>query len=455
MILPRTRTRTRTVASLLLLSCVTAPALSQARSPEDASRAASDTSVRIGVPAIRVQHLRPRDQRGLNVFETPKDDTVSFRGFAVQWGAAFTQEFQALDHENAATPVVVGGVNQNQLIGIGKGFNNAGANLYIDAQLGRGIRVALASYLSARHHQETWVKDGYFLIDDSPIANPVLDRIMRDVTLRIGHFEINYGDMHFRRTDNGQAIYNPLVGNLILDAFTTEIGAEAYWRRNGFMVMGGATGGEIRGQVTAADRRAPAWLGKLGYDRQLNEDLRVRLTGSMYAAYRSNSNTLYTGDRAGSPYFMVLENTTATETAQAWSGNIRPGFANAVHAYVANPFVKYRGLELFGNIETATGKATTEAAKRTMRQLAVDGTYRFYGDRLYAAARYNTLNGQLRGIANDITVDRVQIGGGWFVMPTLLTKLEYVSQTYHAFPANDIRNGGKFNGVMITGTVAF
>jgi hypothetical protein len=175
----------------------------------------------------------------------------------------------------------------------------------------------------------------------------------------------------------------------------------------------------------------------------------------MYAAYRSNSNTLYTGDRAGSPYFMVLENTAATETAAAWSGNIRPGFANAVHAYVANPFVKFRGLELFGNIETATGKATTETAKRTMRQLAVDGTYRFLDNRLYASARYNTLNGQLRGIANDVTVDRVQVGGGWFVMPTLLTKLEYVTQSYHAFPANDIRNGGKFSGVMITGTVAF
>ena len=40
-------------------------------------------------------------------------------------------------------------------------------------------------------------------------------------------------------------------------------------------------------------------------------------------------------------------------------------------------------------------------------------------------------------------------------MPTLLTKLEYVSQSYHAFPANDIRNGGKFSGVTITGTVAF
>ena len=60
-------------------------------------------------------------------------------------------------------------VNQNQLIDIGQGFNNANANLYLDAQLARGIRVALTMYLSSRHHHETWVKDGYLLIDGSPI----------------------------------------------------------------------------------------------------------------------------------------------------------------------------------------------------------------------------------------------------------------------------------------------
>ena len=84
------------------------------------------------------------------------------------------------------------------------------------------------SYLSARHHQETWVKDGYLLIDASPIENACSTSIMEYTTLRVGHFEVNYGDSHFRRSDNGNAMYNPFVGNYIIDAFTTEIGAEAY-----------------------------------------------------------------------------------------------------------------------------------------------------------------------------------------------------------------------------------
>jgi hypothetical protein len=36
------------------------------------------------------------------------------------------------------------------------------------------------------------------------------------VTVKVGHMEINYGDAHFRRSDNGNALYNPFVGNYIM-----------------------------------------------------------------------------------------------------------------------------------------------------------------------------------------------------------------------------------------------
>ena len=108
------------------------------------------------VPSIRVQHFRPRDERGLNMFEPPKDDSLVVTGFSLQWGAAFTQEFQGLHHTNTAAPRVVNGTDLNRLIVIGNGFNNAVANLYVDAQVAPGIRVALSSYLSSRHHEETW-----------------------------------------------------------------------------------------------------------------------------------------------------------------------------------------------------------------------------------------------------------------------------------------------------------
>ncbi len=407
------------------------------------------------VPAIEIQHIRPADARGLNVFEPPKADSIPYTGFKLGWGAAMTQQFQGLRHSNTAAPNVVNNVNTNQLITIGNGFNNAVANIYLNAQVAKGIRLAMTSYASARHHQESWIKDGYALVDESPIDNPLLNSIMKYTTLRVGHFEINYGDEHFRRSDNGQAMYNPFVGNFILDAFTTEIGGEAYFRAGPWLAMGGVTGGEIHGQVTAPAKRSESYLAKVGFDNTFAKNLRFRLTGSMYANGQSASNTLYTGDRAGSRYYDVLENGASTETANAWSGAIRPGFGNNVHAYVVNPFVKLGGVELFGNIETASGKGGTELINRTIRQYVGEGLYRFASDQLYLGARYNTVKGELAGIPNDINVNRWQYGGGWFVTPLLLTKVEYVNQKYLDFPTTDIRNGGQFKGFMVEGVLAF
>jgi hypothetical protein len=421
----------------------------------DTTKKEAPTKVSLYRP-LEINHFRPADQRGVNMFETPKEDIVPFDGFVLSFGGAFTQEFQGLAHENRANAVLVNGVNQNQLMTIGHGFNNAVANLNINAQIAPGIRVAMTSYLSARHHQETWVKDGYILIDDSPIDNALLKGIMKYTTMRVGHFEINYGDGHFRRSDNGNGMYNAFAGNYILDAFTTEIGAEVYARSKGLIAMLGTTSGEVKGQVTNPQGRSMSVLGKVGFDKQLTGAVRVRLTGSFYANNKAASNTLYTGDRAGSAYYSILENSASTETANAWSGQVRPGFANKVNAEVINPFIKVGGAEFFGSFETATGGSFTEPKLRTLHQNVYEGLYRFAGDKFYAGGRYNTLKGQLISKSSaDASVERYQIGGGWFVTPNVLAKVEYVNQKYTDFPITDIRYGGKFSGFMIQGVVGF
>jgi hypothetical protein len=404
---------------------------------------------------VKISFFNPHDARALNTFEPPKAERVPYTGFALQAGAAFTQQFQSIDHDNTASPNIVSGVDLNSLIDIGSGFNNADANLYLDMQLARGIRVALTSYLSSRHHSETWVKDGYLLIDGSPWEVESLDNLMKYLTLRIGHFEINYGDMHFRRSDNGQAMFNPLVGNLLLDAFTTEIGGEVYFRSSDFLAMAAVTGGEIRGQVIKPEQRSPSMMGKLGYDSQINPDLRVRLTGSLYNTTESISNTLYSGSRAGSRYYYVVENPNATEAAQAWSGDVRPGFGKKVTAWVVNPFIKYRGLELFGNVEQTEGRNANESAKRKWKHYAAEGVYRFLDNQLYVAGRYNVAEGRLAGMTSDVSIDRIQVGGGWFLTQNLLAKAEWVKQTYDDFPVTDIRNGAKFDGVVVEAVVSF
>ena len=405
---------------------------------------------------IGIQYARPMDQRGLNIFETTKVAGAEFDGFKLDWGASFTTQVQSLSHSNTATPVVVDNVNQNELQDIGFGFNNSTANLYLHSQVAPGMRVMLSMYLSSRHHNEAWVKDGYLQIDESPIEFAPLQALMQFMTIKVGHMEINYGDAHFRRSDNGNAMFNPFVGNYIMDSFTTEIGAEVYVKAKNVIAMGAVTGGEVRGTVLNPSKRGPAFIGKLGYDRQINDDLRVRLTGSVYKANKSNSNTLFSGDRAGSRYYWVMENTKASETGNFRSGLIVPGFSNEVTAMVVNPFVKLRGLELFGLLERAEGRASVEPADRVWNQLAVDAVYRFLpGEKLFVGGRYNTAWGQMRGIAQEVSVDRYEAGGGWFITPSVLAKLTYVNQKYNDFPSNNILNGGRFKGFMMEGVIGF
>ena len=459
------------VFSVALVAALAAPALAQQETKvasledpkittEGAPAKPADTTatkpLRFAPPPVEIQYYRPQDKRGLNVFETTKTAGAEFDGFRLDFGAAFTSQVQNLSHRNTAAPNMVSSVNANQLADIGFGFNNSTANVNLHAQLAPGVRVALTSYLSSRHHNETWVKDGYVQIDQSPIDFAPLKALMEIVTVRVGHMEINYGDAHFRRSDNGNAVYNPFVGNYIMDAFTTEIGGEVYLKAASVIVMGAVTGGEIRGTVLTPGQRGPTYIGKLGFDRQVKDDLRVRLTGSMYKADKALNSTLYGGDRAGSRYYYVLENTTATETAQKDSGLINPGFKNRVTAFQMNPFVKFRGLELFGVVERATGQASTETVERVWKQYAVDTVYRFLPDeKLFVGARYNRAHGELTGISGDVGANRWQLGGGWFITPNVLAKAEYVSQKYFGYPDTNIKNGGRFNGMMLEGVIAF
>lgn len=395
------------------------------------------------------QFFRPYDQRGVAMFESPKADTVEFTGLDISWGAAFTQQFQALEHSNESEAVIVDGQNVNELAELGAGFNLATANLVLDAELADGIRVNLITYLSSRHHPEAWVKGGYFLVNKLPmLQNDAIDRLMEYLTLRVGHFEINYGDAHFRRTDNGNAIYNPLVGNLIMDSFTTEIGGEVYVRSNGLMAMGAVTGGEIRGAVLQPEERAPSFYGKVGFDRQVNPDLRLRLTGSAYTTSKSLNNTLYSGDRAGARYYEVMNEGFT-------SGRVQPGFNDHVTAFMINPFVKFDGLELFGVLEWVNGGIDSETEDRSWDQYALEAIYRFAPrEQLFVAGRYNVVGGELLG-GNDVSINRIQFGGGWFLTENVLLKLEYVRQQYNDYPPTSILHEGTFNGLMIEGVLAF
>jgi hypothetical protein len=478
-----------------------------------------------------LQYFRHYDQRGVNVFETSKNDSVKFDGMKLRIGANFTQGFQSLSHSNSAKalltatgqptlietapgsgsfvnmatsapvagiiphPTIYGGytnatgsvtyMNGNQLYDMAPGFPLAQANLNLDVQLTDGVRVSLVSYMSSHHHNEFWVKGGYFQIDKVGFLNSeFMDRLWKNLTLKVGHMEINYGDAHFRRSDAGNTMYNPFIENNVMDAFNTEIGGELYWQRSGVIAMVGMTDGEIQGSVTKSNDRAPSIYGKLGYDKTYGENTRVRLTGSFYNTRSSISNTIYGGDRSGSNYQFVMEPYSATVTANAFSGRINPGFRDNVTAFMINPFVKFAGLEFFGTLEFSQGNTAVENGEiqyanpslgeipkldnRKFNQYQGELLYRFgQNEKFYVGGRYNIADGTLalnqsttatninQGTRTDVKLSRTAVAAGWYITPNILLKGEYVNQVYEGYPEEHIMSKGKFNGFVIQGVVGF
>ncbi len=416
-----------------------------------------------------IQYFRPNNRNGLHVFETTKNDSLPFTELKVKIGGNFTQDFQGLRHRNAATPVFVNGVNTNKLISLTNGFNLAMANLNVDVQLEDGIRMNLTMYLSSRHHHETWVKGGFVQFDKLLfLKSEMIDRMMRDVTIKIGDYEIDYGDQHFRRSDGGNSIYNPFTENYIMDEFATEIGGEVYYHPvNGLIIMGGVTNGQLNPSVVRSSKidtatgkvntSTPAFHGKIGYDRQCNEDFRFRLTGSFYQVQSTASNSLFSGDRTGSHYYYVMENTAATSDGNAFSGRYNPRFSDQVLTYMINPFIKYKGLELFGTYEMAKGRQITEPRMRSATQYAADLIYRFPREKenFWIGGRYNTLTTALPLNTDKVTINRMTCSIGWFVTKNIMMKAEYINQEYKNFATKDIRSGGKFDGFMIEASLGF
>lgn len=417
-------------------------------------------------------YWRPYDQRGVNVFEDPNIDTIGFDGVRVRVGGAFAQQFQAVSHSTEGIVEGTDPAEAQELYALSNGFNLATANLNIDAQLADGVRLNLVTYLSSRHHPEAWVKGGYIQFDKLAFLNSeLIDNIMTNLRIRVGHMEVNYGDQHFRRSDNGNALYNPFVGNYIMDAFNTEIGAEIYYIGGNILGMVGITGGEINGNVAEVPdhpsgnddkaKRSPTILGKVGFDNGLNGapagNVRFRVTGSVYYTASSARNHLYTGDRGGSRYYLVMEAPDASAGSNFRSGRYSPNYGDEVTAFQINPFVKFGGLEFFGTFELASGKSNFEADRRSATQLSGELLYRFGAkENVYVGARYNTISSEdAEAVDDNISIDRLSIAAGWFITRNIVLKAEYVNQNYKDYVETSRFHEGNFNGLMIEAVVGF
>ncbi|PVX45250.1 hypothetical protein C8C85_1033 [Flavobacterium sp. 103] len=454
------------------------------------------TAVNAQVSFRKMQNMIPRSKEGLNVFDVKKDD-VPYDGMSVDLGGAFAMQFQGLksfnDQQEGTYPAPNGalisgnaGTTGYRLNGLENNFNLPAANLTFGAQLADGVRVNLDVYLASRHHNETWVKGGYLQIDKLDfIKKGLLEDLMKYTSIKIGQMENNYGDSHFRRTDNGNALLNPFIEANIMDSFQTDMGMEVYYIRDGLVSMLGVTNGKLNQGVaefipgsatpTAPDPNttvSPTVLAKLGYDKQLDDDLRVRITGS-YNHNANMSSNPWGSDRAGSRYFGVMShqaysyNTTPVANnfdpaSNATTGRFSPGYSNWYTAFMINPFIKYKGLEFFGTLEfTSGGDRKGSDDTRKVDQYAADLVYRFGNtEQFYVGGRYNIVSGKLSNASDKVNVDRFEASAGWFMTKNIIAKLAYTNQNYSdysQYSGNSLNDlyGGSFNGIMFEAAITF
>lgn len=397
-----------------------------------------------------LQYFTSPDQTGLNQFEAPFQTNVTFDGLKVRIGGSNTLQFQGLRQDNDA----------GDLPDLESNFNLATSNLDLDVALAGGLRMHLRTYLTSQNHTETYVKSGYMQVDRLDfIQEGLLSDLMDNVRIKVGHMELNYGDNHFRRTDNAAAIHNPFVGNYIMDSFTTEVAGEVYYYNNNLVVMLGLSNGKLNQSVVARDIKTHATVyGKIAYDKQVSDDLRVRLSGSVLRVSNAASIYLYSGDRAGSRYYSVMDDGFR-------SGRYAPSFtpprgapaeAGEMTAIMINPFVKFQGLEFYGVFENTSGKIKDGVDEtRSYQQYGAELLYRIgANENFYLGGRYNLVTGET--VNGDIEIDRFNIGGGWFLTKNVLAKLEYVTQSFDndGFAGSKYA-GGEFNGVMLEAVISF
>lgn len=404
-----------------------------------------------------IQYYRYNDKRGVNVFETSKSDTVKYDGFKLRVGGDFAMQFQGISQSNDEGRLDGNG-NSLDFVELDNNMTLPTANLNFDVQLADGMRMHLRTYLSSRHHPEAYVKGGYLQVDKLDFVKPdFLSGLMEIATIRVGMDEINYGDTHFRRSDNARAIYNPFVGNYIMDAFTTEPFIEVTIQSNGIIGVLGITNGRLNQEPEPGDDGRVLY-GKLGYDKQMNDDLRLRITGSFYSSSDgSTRDYIYGGDRAGARYYNVLHaeaDAFAPRGPSDFEPRFNPGFAYHT-AFMINPFVKFKGLEFFGVYEST--KRGDDAVGGSYSQFGGEVLYRFGTDeRMFIGGRYNALSGEPADGAATRDIKRTNLGFGWFLTNNVMMKTEYVSSKYEGDGwIGSKLQGAEFSGIVIEATIGF
>src|SRR5688572_2430196 len=213
-----------------------------------------------------------------------------------------------------AGPTPPGGIIEAE--SLDPGFQTAWGDLSFMADIADGkMLVFFDLYISSRPHPSTtYGNEGYMLIREIPdswgLSGFLNDTLFKHASVKAGHFEIDYGDFHYRRSDNAWVQRNPLIGNQLIDPDVEEIGMEVYSKPSPLNWLVGISSGTTTENLNEG-RGVASVHGKLW--RNWKEDFRTSISG-YYVDHSDNpasgpgstKGSLFSGRRSGGPYGAVF-----------------------------------------------------------------------------------------------------------------------------------------------------
>lgn len=383
--------------------------------------------------------------------QTAAQDTATVKFPRLRVGLDAVSVWQALEQRNDSA----------SLPDLTSGWQAALGNLHLYLDLADSVNVYAELYLSSKHHAgEVMDREGWVRIGRLPEGWDFLhlNGLFKHIDIKAGHFEVDFGNQHLTRSDNGQVQQNPLIGNYVVDPNTVQAGLEIIGGVGMVRVVAGVGSG-----ITVEDfqpGRGYSLNGKVWVEPASK---RFSLAASVYRVDHSSnpnqfpaggSNTeLFSGNRSGSRYSGVITLKSA-DAGQLLLGRGEDVVAWQLDAMANVGPVRLSGL--YGRFEDSDLNGSDPGTpKETATYYGAEAKWDLLFDLAYLAGRFSGASvSPFRGTSADARVARYQLGLGFRLLSQVLAKVEYVHQRYDRFPAVYSANP-RFNGVLIETSMSF
>jgi hypothetical protein len=272
------------------------------------------------------------------------------------------------------------------------------------------------------------------------------------VNVKVGAFDLDFGDDNYRRSNNARVQRNPLIGNPLVDPNVEEIGGEIYSIKGPVYMLfglGSGTTTEYFDYGSSPSIHGKIWAYPLPDVRTSVSAYHVSLGGT--GAGDQNSD-LFAAGRSGEPFAAVFGGGDDP-------GSIQPQGGKDVTAVEGDVTWNHWPCEIYSNLgytQDSDSTARPPARPRSGGSMEPSSRSTILLRRSMPPALQLRRASAVHGVETDGWVDRLEVGGGYWLTRDLLVKAEYVYQQYHNFGAAtgvvdgvDASPSPRFSGVVL------